>query len=94
MNNLTVYLILDSLNSLHPSTSKPVFSSRHFLTKIQSTWNKMIAMVTAGKEPKIWLSSDAEGKRYWNAFDPQTHCFVEHLSEEEMRIWIEERYRF
>lgn len=92
MNNLRVYLILDSLNSLPTPTAKNTALSGCFLAKFQSTWNKMIAMFTAGKEPKIWLSSDAEGKLYWNAFDPQTHRFVEHLSEAEMRIWIEKRY--
>jgi hypothetical protein len=94
MSNLTLSSIGDSFSSLHSSPSKTTALCSHFITKFKSSCHQMIALITAGKEPKIWRSFDTEGKLYWNAFDPQSHRFVKDLSEAEMRIWIEQRYRF
>ena len=43
-------------------------------------------------EPKIWQKRDRYGNSYWVVYDPTTghsSCFS---SEQEVRVWLEQRY--
>ena len=44
------------------------------------------------QEPKIWQKRDRYGNLYWVVYDPTTghsSCFS---SEQEVRVWLEQRY--
>lgn len=45
-----------------------------------------------GQEPRIRQTTDRVGKTWWHGCDPVTGRSVCRESEEEMRIWLEERY--
>lgn len=41
---------------------------------------------------RVWHICDREGKIWWSAYDPNTRQFINRVSEEQIRIWIERRY--
>lgn len=55
----------------------------------QDFWSKLINNRT---EPQVWHKRDRAGNTYWQVFDPVTGYFTYFSSEQEVRIWIEERY--
>jgi hypothetical protein len=52
----------------------------------------LLTVETLGQEPRIWQSKDRFGQTWWHAYDPITKRFVCRDSEDEIRIWLEERY--
>ena len=56
----------------------------NFLTKI----------IDKKREPKVWQKCDRQGNIYWLTFDPITKIYSFFSSEEEVRIWLEERYYY
>lgn len=53
---------------------------------------RVLAYFVASSEPHIWTTEDAQGHTHWKAFDPATNQFVDWLSEEELRVWLEKRH--
>ena len=43
-------------------------------------------------EPKIWQKRDRYGNFYWVVYDPTTGHSSYFSSEQEVRIWLEQRY--
>lgn len=56
---------------------------------IDNFWSKLIDRKT---EPKVWRKCDREGNIYWLVFNPITSLYIFFGSEQEVRIWLEERY--
>ena len=56
---------------------------------IDNFWSKLIYRKT---EPKVWQKCDREGNIYWLIFNPITSLYISFGSEQEVRIWLEERY--
>lgn len=40
----------------------------------------------------VWCTCDDQGNIWWNAYDPTSRRSVYHLSEEQMLVWVEQRY--
>jgi hypothetical protein len=51
-------------------------------------------MLIEKREPKIESKCDLNGNYYWQVYDYTKRKFYEFASEQEVRIWIETRYRF
>lgn len=45
-------------------------------------------------EPQIEQKRDRYGNPYWQVYDYTKKKFYEFASEQEVRVWIENRYRF
>jgi hypothetical protein len=43
-------------------------------------------------EPKIWQKKDAEGNIIWHTYDPVSGYQARFDTEQEVRVWLEERY--
>lgn len=43
---------------------------------------------------RVWKHVDSAGRETWSAYDRDFDRTANHLSEAEMRVWIEERYHF
>ena len=48
---------------------------------------------SANPEIRLRRSRDAEGKTVWSGYDPAGNRRIGNVSEERLRMWIEQRYR-
>jgi hypothetical protein len=55
-------------------------------------WQHLVTSIVQGQEPRIWQHTDRTGQVWWHGYDPNTGRSICVDSEEEMRIWLEERY--
>ncbi len=67
--------------------SKPTLQMR-----LENIWY-LIKSLTALPELRVWHTYDNEGNSWWSAHDPKTGRSIRQISEEQMRVWIEQRYR-
>ncbi|KPQ34551.1 MAG: hypothetical protein HLUCCA11_14725 [Phormidesmis priestleyi Ana] len=63
-------------------------------TQLKKMWKALALQMSDASAPHIWQTQDATGEIFWNAQDPTSGRTIRHASETEMRIWLEERYRF
>lgn len=59
---------------------------------IAHIWQAIAAFLSVSDDPRLWQTKSASGDILWNAYDPKTNCHAEGLTEQDMRIWLEERY--
>jgi len=52
----------------------------------------MVAALAKNSEPRIWQSRDRNGSVAWHLYDPLTNQHARFYSEQEIRIWLEQRY--
>lgn len=72
------------------SEHKQVKESKFFST-LKKIWLLLFTALTDSNELQVWQTSDS-GKTCWNAYDPATGRSLSLASENELRVWIEERY--
>ena len=58
----------------------------------KSFWDAVLKWATGSSEPMIENYQDSHGNTVYRVYDPHTQQQVEHLSEAEVRIWLEQRY--
>lgn len=63
-----------------------------YLAPFKNFWQKVVNYLNTNNELQIWQSSDRYGRKWWNAYDPFTGRIAKRDSENEMRVWIEQRY--
>jgi hypothetical protein len=63
---------------------------------IQKLWQSFCLRVynylASAQELKVWQTRDRKGNVWWSAYNPRTQQSIHYLSEDEMRIWIEQHY--
>ncbi len=64
------------------------------LTQLSNLFSMLVSKLTASSDPFIWSTQDASGQTVWNAKDETSGKVIRGASETEMRVWLEERYRF
>ncbi|MDJ0569137.1 MAG: hypothetical protein QNJ53_08810 [Pleurocapsa sp. MO_192.B19] len=64
-------------------------NSKKILTIIHDFCSNLI---NKNNEIKVWQKYDGIGNTYWLVFDPTTGYYSYFNSEQEVRIWLEERY--
>jgi hypothetical protein len=52
----------------------------------------ILRFLVGSSEPKIWQTQRRDQTLIWHVYDPQTQRSEEFFSEEELRIWLEQRY--
>ena len=60
--------------------------------RLQHVWREWVRSLTKSHELQISNLCDASGKIWWSGYDPQTQRSLHHVSENEIRVWIERRY--
>lgn len=63
-------------------------------TQLGNLFSKIATQLTTSSNPFIWKTHDAAGQTVWNAKDERLGRVIFGVSESEMRVWLEERYRF
>lgn len=56
--------------------------------KLKRLWQFFVSK----SEPHVWSTRDRLGNIWWSARDPVTGRAINHVSEAEMRVWIERRH--
>lgn len=65
---------------------------QYFWTKLKKLGYFVREYLIDSAQLRVWHSCDSEGKIWWSAYDPNTKQFIDRVSEEQIRIWIEQRY--
>jgi hypothetical protein len=52
----------------------------------------VIPVFAGSNEPQLWTTKDRDGNISWHAYDPVSGHSISQNSEDEMRIWLEQRY--
>lgn len=65
---------------------------RDWGTRLNTAWQRVKTQLTLSSEPQVWQSMDISGHSVWSAYEPATGRAIDHVSEHEMRVWLEERY--
>lgn len=76
------------------SPSHPLIHSQFvpYKSALQRLGEWMIHLLASDPTPSIQMKSDRTGKIIFKVFDPVTGLTTDLSSEEEVRIWLEERY--
>jgi hypothetical protein len=62
----------------------------NFMTNL---WQKIEnSLVTSNHEPQVRQKCDRFGNKYWQAYDFYTNQSYTFASEQDVRVWIENRY--
>lgn len=64
----------------------------HLRTKLNDLWQAVIEFLETSSELYITQIQDKTGQTQWKAFDPITGQSAQFDSEEDVRVWVEERY--
>lgn len=62
------------------------------ITFLNTLWQGFVKTIIGGNELRVWQTSDADGYVHWRAYDPSTGETAICDSEDEMRVWLEQRY--
>lgn len=65
-------------------------SCRSFQKDLKQLWQGFIAFLAGNSEPKIQRVSEDN----WRVYDPKTNRSLNFTSEQEVRVWLDERYSF
>ncbi|MDJ1181462.1 hypothetical protein PJF56_21590 [Roseofilum sp. BLCC_M91] len=60
--------------------------------RLQKLWNYLVAVWWYSAEPRIIQKKDTHGNWIYRVYDPLTHQHFMCDSEQEVRVWLEERY--
>ncbi len=53
---------------------------------------RWLTQMTGSTDPRITQTYDSDGHPLWNVYDPVTHTTTALASEQEVRIWLDQRY--
>mgnify|MGYP006278371051 CR=1 FL=1 len=70
-------------------------SEKSFKELLTDLWQGVVAAITkTGDEPRIWLTHTADNKPHWNVYDPATGRRLYGATENEVMVWLEQRYNY
>ncbi len=94
MTNYTQSSDREKLEQLFEQTEqKPAEKSKLSLSLLlNNIWEYLATAIAKNQEPQVWTSTDHFGHTWWHGYDPTTGRSVWRESEQEMRVWLEERY--
>jgi hypothetical protein len=64
---------------------------KSFGSKLSQLWHRFAELFAVDTEPHIWKTR-SHGHILWHTYDPDTGESADFASEDEVRIWIENRY--
>ena len=81
------------LEQIPPKEIKTRFSFSTLWSRLENIWKFLLRYLTESPQLRVWYTCDQEGKIWWSAYDPKTKSSIYQISEEQMRIWIEQLHR-
>lgn len=61
--------------------------------RFKRAWDRFMQYCVGNPEPQIRLKRDRTGEHYWLVYDPTVNRSLMFWTANEVRIWLEERYR-
>ena len=92
MTHITITQKRQSLEKTYTKSSHFTYLVGHIRHGLNRVAHSMVHFLTAGDEPRIWIEADAQGNVFYKGYDPRTGRRFAGGSEQEIRIWLEERY--
>lgn len=68
-------------------------SKPSFWLKIKQLLESLLQSSLATPGLQVWSKRDRYGNTLWSAYDPLTGHSISRITEEQMRVWIEQQYR-
>lgn len=81
-------LELISFEKEESNSSKPSLQST-----LEQIWQSLVTALFESPILRVWYVYDELGRIWWSADDPVTGRSLHHVSETQLRAWIEQRYR-
>lgn len=79
------------------NTFRPAPSGQSLSDRIRAAFSGLgeflLNLATSDQEPKIRLSHGPDGQAQWSVYDPTSGYRNTFVSENEVRIWLDDRYR-
>ena len=66
--------------------------SQALMSTFKNAGASLVHYLTRPNEIRVWQVSDRQGKTYWKAYDPYNNNTSYLSSEDDLRIWLEQRY--
>ncbi len=66
--------------------------SQALVTTFKDAGASLVHYLTCPNEIRIWQVSDRQGEIYWKAYDPYTNTTNYLSSENDLRVWLEQRH--
>jgi len=63
-------------------------------TGLSQVFQRVLGWFAPSHEPHIWSTTANDGQTCWHIYDPMYQQRLTMVSEEEVRIWLDERYNF
>ncbi|MGF1568805.1 MAG: hypothetical protein ACFCVD_12165 [Nodosilinea sp.] len=60
--------------------------------RFSNFWHELLAQLEVSEEPKVWQTRNNAGQLTWNAYDATTDQAIYHVSDADLRTWLEERH--
>ena len=87
------YPRLEQMTPIQPQHRPNQFSWLRMSDFWDNFWNALCQQLVKPAELQVWQTRDNTGSIWWSAYDPATGRLIEHVSEAQIRIWLEQRYR-
>lgn len=82
----------ESLRTLGDRDRQIQNKSLNLLSVLKRTSQRLMRLFVGSNELRVWQTYDRSGQTWWHGFDPMTGRSISVDTEEQMRIWIEQRY--
>lgn len=60
---------------------------------LSQIWQTLGKVFEVSAEPQVWKTYDFKGNPIWHTLDPITGEASDWISENDVRVWLEERYK-
>jgi hypothetical protein len=87
------YQRLELIIPEQPDTRGYQTSWKNWWWNLMQRWQNLFQPMTHSSELTVWCAQDKFGTMRWSAHDRVTGRSIDGVSEEQIRVWIEQRYR-
>lgn len=67
-------------------------TNRHLQNTLNNLWQSVVRFLRVSPEPQVWTTQVEKYQTQWNVLDPVTGQSAQFSSEEDVRVWLEDRY--
>lgn len=76
-----------------PSRVSRLEKIKRLISSLKLNWlDRLARRIGAESEPQVWEKHDRHGHTFFKVYDPQSDRYLYLSSEDEVRVWLEERY--
>ena len=75
---------------ISPNSPRPV--GQLVAKTLKTAWKRLTQSLLESQEVQVWRTADSQGNPSWNAHDPASGRSASGLSEDQMRVWLEQRH--